>query len=61
MIEVKDIKLYPIEMYSEMACCIAHCIGATYDNVEEVANTIPDEEVWKCIELIRERIGNLKG
>ena len=59
MIEVKDIELYPIEILSEIACCIAYCIGATYDNVEEIANTIPDEELWKCIELIRERMRKL--
>lgn len=39
--EIDKIKLHPIEMCSEMACCIAYCIGATYENVEEIANKIP--------------------
>ena len=39
-----------------MACCMAYCIGATYDNVEEIANTFTDEEIWGCISLIREKI-----
>lgn len=48
--------LHPIEMSNEMACCMAYCIGATYDNVEEIANTFTDEEIWGCISLIREKI-----
>ena len=56
MAKIKEIELHPIEIYSEMACCIAYCIGATYDNVEEIANTLTNTEVWDCIGLIRERI-----
>ena len=39
--KIDKIKLHPIEMCSEMACCIDYCIGATYENVEEIANKIP--------------------
>ena len=56
MAKVELINLHEAEIYSEVACCIAYCIGATYDNVEEVANTLTDEEVLDCIMLIRERM-----
>ena len=45
--EIDKIKIHPIEMCSEMACCIAYCIGATSDNVEEIANKIPEDMVWE--------------
>lgn len=48
--------LHPIEMYNEMACCMAYCVGATYDNVEEIANGFTGIEVLDCFELIRERL-----
>lgn len=54
--EIEKIKLQPIEMCSEMACCIAYCIGATYDNVEEIANQIPGDMVLECIDMIRDKI-----
>ena len=57
MAKVELIKLYPIEMHSEMACCIAHCIGATYDNVEVIANTLTNEEIEDCINLVRLNTG----
>lgn len=38
IMEIDKIKLHPIEICSEMAYCIAYCIGATYNNVEEIAN-----------------------
>lgn len=56
MAKVELIKLHPIEMGSIMCACIAHCIGATYDNLEEIERTITEEEVCDCIELIRERM-----
>lgn len=54
--KVNDIKLHPIELKSEVACCIAYCIGATYDNVEAIANTITDSEIEDCINRIRSRM-----
>lgn len=54
--EIDKIKLHPIEMYNEMACCIAYCVGATYDNVEKIANKIPENMVLECIEMIRDKI-----
>ena len=56
MSEVNDIKLHRIELKNEVACCIAYCIGATYDNVETIANTITDEEIEDCISRIRSRM-----
>lgn len=56
MAKVELIKLHPIEMCSIMCSCIAHCIGATYDNLEEIERTITEDEVCDCIELIRERM-----
>lgn len=37
--KIDKIKLHSIEIYNEMACCIAYCIGATYDNVEDISCT----------------------
>ena len=54
--EIDKIKIHPIEMCSEMACCIAYCIGATYDNVEEIANQIPEDMVFEYIDMIRDKI-----
>lgn len=54
--EIDKIKIHPIEMCSEMACCIAYCIGATYDNVEEIANQISEDMVFECIDMIRDKI-----
>lgn len=56
MAKVGQIELHPIEMYNEMACCMAYCIGATYDNVEEIASKFTNTEVWDCLDLIRERL-----
>lgn len=54
--EIDEIKLHLMEICSEMACCIAYCIGATYDNVEEIANQIPEDMVLECIEIIRDKV-----
>lgn len=54
--EIDKIKIHPIEMCSEMACCIAYCIGATSDNVEEIANKIPEDMVFECIDMIRDKV-----
>lgn len=56
MAEVNKIKLHPIELKSEVAICIAYCIGATYENAEQIANTITEEEINDCIERIRSRM-----
>ena len=56
MAEVKEIKLHPVEIRNEVACCIAYCIGATYENVEQIANTITEEEIEDCISRIRMRM-----
>lgn len=56
MAEVKEIKLHPVEIQNEVACCIAYCIGATYENVEQIANTITEEEIEDCISRIRMRM-----
>ena len=48
--------LHPIEMYNEMALCMAYCIGATYDNAEEVSNEFTGKEVMDCFEFIKERL-----
>lgn len=48
-------------MCSEMACCIAYCIGATSDNVEEIANKIPEDMVFECIDMIRDKVENNKS
>lgn len=56
IMEIDEIKLHPMEICSEMACCIAYCIGAMYDNVEEIANQIPEDMVLERIEMIREKV-----
>ena len=58
MANIEEIKLDPIELDSEVAFCIAYCIGATYDNAEQIANTITDDEIEDCINLIRSRMCN---
>lgn len=59
--KVEKISLHPTEMYSEMAFCIAYCIGATYDNAEQIANQITGDEIEDCIDLIRSRMCNTYG
>ena len=54
--EIDKIKLHPIEMCNEMACCIAYCIGATSENVEEIAYQIPEDMVFGFIDMIREKV-----
>ena len=54
--KIDKIKLHPIEIYNEMACCIAYCIGATSENVEEIANQIPEDMVFECVEMIRDKV-----
>lgn len=56
--KVEKIKLYPTELYSEVALCIAYCIGATYDNAEQISNQITEDEIEDCIDLIRSRMCN---
>ena len=46
IMKIDKIKLHPIEMCNEMACCIAYCIGVTYDNVKEIASQIPEDMVF---------------
>lgn len=58
--KIDEIKLHPIEIYNEMACCIAYCIGATYNNVEEIADQISREMVFECIDMIRDRVKDNK-
>ena len=58
MANIEEIKLHPIELYSEVAFCIAYCIGATYDNAEKIANIITEDEIEDCIDLIRSRMCN---
>ena len=53
MARVEQIKLHPSELYSSMAICMAYCIGATHDNVEQIANTITNDEIEECIDTIR--------
>lgn len=54
MDRVQQIKLHPSVLYNDMAICIAYCIGATYDNAEQTANTITNNEIEACIDSIRE-------
>lgn len=54
--KVEKIKLHPTELYSEVALCIAYCIGATYDNAERIANQITEDEIEDCVNLIRSRM-----
>lgn len=54
--EIDKIKLHPIGICNEMACCIAYCIGATYENVEEIASQIPEDKVFECVEMIRNKV-----
>ena len=56
MAEVSDISLCSTELYNEVAFCIAYCIGATYENAEQIANTITVEEIEDCISRIRMRM-----
>lgn len=56
MAEVNNIKLSNVELYNEVACCIAYCIGADYENVEKIADTITEEEIEDCISRIRNRM-----
>ena len=56
MAKVELIKLDPTEMFSEMAFTMAYCVGADYENAEEIANNFTPEEVEGCITLIRERL-----
>ena len=56
ILEIDKIKISPIEICNEMALCIAYCIGATSDNVEEKANKIPENVILECIDIIRNRM-----
>ena len=60
-VPVEKIKLHELELYSEVAFCIAYCIGATYDNAEQIANKITEDEIEDCIDLIRSRMCNTYG
>ena len=54
MVKVEKIKLYEEELISDVAFCIAYCIGANYDNDEEVANSIDRDEIVDVVFAIRE-------
>lgn len=54
--KVEKIKIHPVEMGNQMACCIAYCIGANHENVEEIANKIPESVVDECIVMIRDKM-----
>lgn len=41
------------ELYNEMSFCIAYCIGANYDNAEQIANSVTIEQIEECIDQIR--------
>lgn len=56
MENAKNIKLHPTELHSEVALCIAYCLGATYDNAERIAKQITKEEIIDCVHLIRCRM-----
>lgn len=58
MAEVSNIKLHNVELYNEVACCIAYCIGADYENVERIADKLTVEEIEDCISAIRNRMRN---
>lgn len=60
MTQIKDIKLDPIELRSEVALCIAYCIGASYDDAIKIASAITEKEIDDCIFLIRNRMNNSK-
>lgn len=56
MAKVNDIKLHPVELKNEVALCIAYCIGATYEDAEQIANEITEDEIEDCIDRIRMRM-----
>lgn len=51
--KVKPITLHPIEIGSELAFTIAHCIGADSENDEKIANRIPCELICDVLDYIR--------
>lgn len=53
--KVREIKLHPYEVHSELAYAIAHCIGADSDNDEKIANKIPEEFLEHLVIYIREQ------
>ena len=57
-VKVRKIELHPAELYSEMARCIAYCIGATYDDAGQIADLITEDEIMDCIDLVRSRMCN---
>lgn len=54
--EITDIKYHPIELYSELAFAMAHCIGADENTDQEVTDSITKEEMDDVINYIRERL-----
>lgn len=56
MRKIELIKLHPIEMNSEMAFVMAHCIGADNENDQKIADSFTTQEINDCIKLIRERL-----
>lgn len=56
MAKVDKIQLHQVELYNEVALCIAYCIGATYEDAEQIANTITVDEIEDCIDRIRMRM-----
>ena len=56
MAKVEKIKLHPIEINSEMAFVMAHCIGADSEDEQRIADSFTVEEINDCINLVRERL-----
>lgn len=42
-----------LELYNEVALCMAYCMGATKENAKEIAENITILEISKCISEIR--------
>lgn len=51
--KINPIKLHPFEITSELAYTIAYCIGASYDDEEEIANLIPHDLIMDVLTYIR--------
>lgn len=42
-----------LELYNQVALCMAYCTGATKENAKEIANSLTLLEISKCINEIR--------
>ena len=58
MLKQNKVKIPPLEFYNELAVCMAYCIGATKDNVSEIANKITIHEIEECANQIRNMMLN---